>query len=370
MHMGSVPRSKPRSRNPILLLTVIWSLPMLLWGGGLFLSWKLEALATSPKTQTTVISGSRELSNQQPVSLVARHSPATELRVFSEGMITALNLTSGDVPESGEILLYIDGAPKVAYRAAVPFFRDLGIGDQGADVQTLISMLVAQGYLTDRDYNSTVTWEVRQAIIEMNSALGIIDCTYFRYSDFIFVPAISGEITEIQFTVGEIISSSDSVALAKGNLQSISITDTEGANLSNNFPESTKLALTDLINTIEIDSLEIKGAAAEDLLSFVLDSSAHQEVKTDALETDTRYVGLSILTVDPESVAVIPSTAVGVDSSGNSCLAMMDGEKMVVFHRISPTAIPGEIGIVGVELSFMGEPIIQDVSTLKIPISC
>lgn len=71
----------------------------------------------------------------------------------SGGRVTSVEVASGNVIEEGSILLAIDGRPMVAAKSSTAFWRDLGVGDAGADVAALQRVLATAGYSVSPDGN-------------------------------------------------------------------------------------------------------------------------------------------------------------------------------------------------------------------------
>lgn len=84
--------------------------------------------------------------DQRAASLVPAFVDGTPLSSAAEGLVTASSCRPGQALESGRAAFRVDDAPVIALAAATPFFRDLGPGDSGTDVDSLRGALVALGF--------------------------------------------------------------------------------------------------------------------------------------------------------------------------------------------------------------------------------
>lgn len=83
-------------------------------------------------------------SAQYPVTVV----PAADA---SRSVVTGRPLASGSTASSGHALTEVNGRPLFGLQSPFPFYRDMGVGDRGPDVEALQKALVARSYLTAAD---------------------------------------------------------------------------------------------------------------------------------------------------------------------------------------------------------------------------
>jgi hypothetical protein len=70
---------------------------------------------------------------------------------FRSRVVTALKVAAGDALNSGTVVGSVSGRPLIAFTTTLPFYRDLKVGDRGADVKALESGLVAAKRLAKAD---------------------------------------------------------------------------------------------------------------------------------------------------------------------------------------------------------------------------
>lgn len=66
-------------------------------------------------------------------------------------IVTKSVTTAGSSIDVGDVVLEINGAPVFAFENGFPFYRDMGVGDEGPDVAALQAELVSLGYLDASD---------------------------------------------------------------------------------------------------------------------------------------------------------------------------------------------------------------------------
>jgi hypothetical protein len=100
---------------------------------------------------------------------VGRLTPASSLDVVSPTAGTVVDIASaGSTLSTGSVLAVVDDEPVVVLNGEIPSWRDLGVGDEGADVEQLESALVSAGF--DPDQMVTVDEEYTTATATMVEA--------------------------------------------------------------------------------------------------------------------------------------------------------------------------------------------------------
>ena len=100
---------------------------------------------------------------------VGRLTPASSLDVVSPSSGTVVDIASaGSTLSAGSVLAVVDDEPVVVLNGEIPSWRDLGVGDEGADVEQLESALATAGF--DPDQTVTVDEEYTTATATMVEA--------------------------------------------------------------------------------------------------------------------------------------------------------------------------------------------------------
>ncbi|MFP3962380.1 peptidoglycan-binding protein [Actinomadura fulvescens] len=104
----------------------------------------------------------------------------------------------GQVIRQGRVLYRVDGEPVVLLRGAVPVYRDLVRGSEGADVRQLNAALVALGYATeaeiDPDYFGSGTY---YALRKLQDKVGLTETGVLTRGQAFFAPENELRITKI-----------------------------------------------------------------------------------------------------------------------------------------------------------------------------
>lgn len=104
----------------------------------------LATVTTGKLVRETAFSGSIVAENQESLSLAV---PSDALR----SVVTAHPVNKGMTVTTGQVLTEVNGRPVFVVQSAFPFYRDVGVGDQGPDVASLQETLQSLGYSLDID---------------------------------------------------------------------------------------------------------------------------------------------------------------------------------------------------------------------------
>ena len=104
----------------------------------------LATVTTGKLVRATAFSGSIVAENQESLSLAV---PSDALR----SVVTAHPVNKGMTVNTGQVLTEVNGRPVFVVQSAFPFYRDVGVGDQGPDVTSLQETLQSLGYSLDID---------------------------------------------------------------------------------------------------------------------------------------------------------------------------------------------------------------------------
>lgn len=130
------------------------------------------------------------------------------------GVVTEVLVAPGDVLESGSLVVEVDGVDRVALASPKPFWRFLGEGSSGSDVEWLEELLSEQGLfdgIPDEKFNSVTA----RAVELFASSLGLDGKTrVFDPSWVVWMPSEGFEVASVEATVGAVAPAFDSVLLA------------------------------------------------------------------------------------------------------------------------------------------------------------
>jgi hypothetical protein len=158
--------------------------------------------SSAPTGQAQVTKGTLSARTQQNGTL----GYAGDYQVVNNanGKVTKLP-DVGQVIRQGEVLYWVDGKPVLLLQGAVPAYRGLSWGLEGADVRQLNAALVALGYATkdqldpDSDYFGRQTY---YAVLKLQDHVGLDETGALSLGQAVFVPSGEIRITKVNTAPG------------------------------------------------------------------------------------------------------------------------------------------------------------------------
>jgi hypothetical protein len=150
----------------------------------------------------------RSLSQAMSVSGTLGYAGSYTVLAQAQGTITSLPQV-GEVVEEGQALFRVDGRPVVLLYGSTPAYRALAAGAQasdvtGSDVQELNHDLVAMGYVTRSELDSSsdeFTWATKLGLERLQEEVGVTANGELALGDAVFLPT-AARITAVPATLG------------------------------------------------------------------------------------------------------------------------------------------------------------------------
>lgn len=140
--------------------------------------------------------------DQRTLPLAPTFSEGLELRASASGVVTSSACVPGQVLASGKAAFSVDGAPVVALSADVPFYRDIGWGDAGPDVDSLRRSLAALGYSVAA--SGEFSRDASAALSAIHESEGsAFDDGRFHLTDFLWVPTGAPAVESCEAQIGQ-----------------------------------------------------------------------------------------------------------------------------------------------------------------------
>lgn len=114
-------------------------------------------------------------------------------RNAAEGVVTSVEIETGEVVEPGDVLYTVDLRPVVVAQGEVPMFRDLGRGAEGEDVAQL-QRLLADLRFYGGEVDGVAGTAAVAAIRQWQDSLGIDDTGVVAVGDVVFVPDLPAPV--------------------------------------------------------------------------------------------------------------------------------------------------------------------------------
>lgn len=146
-----------------------------------------DPLDATPYTFVSVEQG--EVSSSVNLNAVAEWSPTPVGTNQASGIVTGVVVAPGDEVVQGSTLYLLNQRPVVVAQGAVPAFRPIGEGVEGADVAQLQAMLHAQGSYSGT-IDGTAGPRTVTAIKAWQKALGVAQTGLVELGDVVFVPTL------------------------------------------------------------------------------------------------------------------------------------------------------------------------------------
>lgn len=340
-------RSRGPSALPALGALLVLAVPLAA-GTGL----AVWALARSPlqssQPSRPVVARVADAERRHDLATTVTFVPAGKLDVSTQstGTITALSLTPGKAITQGDIALEVDGVPVIAYVSDAPLYRDIGDGTRGRDVRTLQELLMDLEYLdADSEIDGTVGPSTRAAIRAFNKDHGRGSSTTTISPGFLlWVPAGTAAPREVAARVGDAAAPRSVLYTTERGTASVTVaTDPSGKDRT--------LTVGSASVTLPAGETTVSGT---DHVATVREAMGEQE-STAATLTD----------FEPGRVGTVPASAVVVDADGRACFFPSATGDPVGIH-----ASDGGFGIVDVDVSLVGTPVLVNPRTVRDDLSC
>lgn len=311
---------------------------------GLLLRWaEPPSLLNVPAASGNAPVTQREFDDARSVTLSVVLSPLADLRTPVGGRLTASECAPGASLASGSRLLEVDGVPLIGLATTVPLWRDLAIGDAGADVAALSAELQRLGRLGET--SQTVT---RALVDAFNAAAqgagvpaGALSATGVARTQVVWLPAATVRVAECAAQVGEPINPDQVVASLIPNVAEARLS----APINSPLSGDRVLNLTGGSIGVPADGV-ITDAAALAQIATSAELRAASQTNSGPINLAGRLVlqsPLPVSVVPPGSLVPVDGTAVCVVADGAGRRATLVGSQLgqsyVTFEGAAPTEV-------------------------------
>jgi peptidoglycan hydrolase-like protein with peptidoglycan-binding domain len=166
--------------------------------------------------------------DERSATAVATTSKPAGVSLARGGVVTSTECVGGASIESGRIVATLDGRPVLGIATSIPFYRDLGPGLSGPDVDALRTALRAMDYdvAAKGAYDIKLVSAVRalQAKHSLEQRDGNLSLR-----DVMWLPAASTEILSCDALVGSAYTAGSPFLTTAGTLQSLRVAAPDGS---------------------------------------------------------------------------------------------------------------------------------------------
>ncbi len=275
-------------------------------------------LLRDPEPVGVVAPAWREFEDARTVQVQLTRGGQAALTAPGDGRLTVWECASGADLRSGDSAMALDGRAVLSLATTTPLWRDLSVGDTGADVEALQQALVDLGQ--DVAVDGRMGTSTMAAFVRVVRAIepGAPRPAAVEVRGLLWLPGPTVRVSECDASVGEQVSAGQRVAATDGQLIAAQVADQVQAPAAGSrvlVVAGVRLALD--------DEWRVSGAALGDLAAteayrrHIADPEAVPLTGTAALETPLR-------------VASIPPGALFGLEGERGCVASSDGKALGV----------------------------------------
>ena len=261
------------------------------------------------ESDSSYVLGRSEFADERPVEVRVAPEPGSPLIVRDSGVLTAVEYEVGDRWSSGSSTVAVDGAGLMLLSGKEPWYRDLTLGDEGADVMNLqraLNRLGGEVAVSGRfDAPTQAAWKKIAVKAHVPAEDGV-----FRLGEIVWLPGDEVVITECPLAAGQDIA--DGAVIATAGSGSAGVSFAAPADLFDGVRTLTVGAAT-----VELDE-DLELASPEDakaVLSTVEATAAIAQGGGEAVQ-----VSGVLRLASPIAVYAVPPSAVLRDASARVCV--------------------------------------------------
>jgi hypothetical protein len=277
-------------------------------------------------TTTPIAPGSYTDADARPATIVIEWNRGEQgMFVGGAGTVTEVHVTTGTVVTQGSMLVSVDGGAVFAMASAMPLYRDLTLGDEGADVTALEGFLATFG-LVKADGRTRLDRDLAQAIKGFNAFTGHRNLgAVFARSTVVWIGAPDAAVTaspigSVFVDVGDLLAGPTALYEA-----SPTINGAHGVFETAERPEMGGERIADLDVTPAVTVELAAGSFAIDAQGLAQLEQVGQVPDFGDLDRATTELTASTRLAEPVAFRVLPVTAVVTSRTGSNCVYPPDG---------------------------------------------
>ncbi|MCL2315681.1 MAG: hypothetical protein FWC46_01150, partial [Actinomycetia bacterium] len=168
----------------------------------------------------------RQFADSRPVTITLTAGIDIPLMARRAGVVTTG--PGGLTLESGKAAVWVDGSPVVGLATTTPLYRNLSVGDAGADAAALNQELARLGYPAPQ--SDVYTSQTGQAWQALQVALGSpAPVTAFDVDRVLWLPAATVQVSAWRVTAGVSVAPGDVFGVVPGQVMSAHVAMADGS---------------------------------------------------------------------------------------------------------------------------------------------
>lgn len=268
-----------------------------------------RSLATpEPIREVTAIS--RTDADEKQVQLTLETGASQPVTTSRQGIVTALNCTTGGTIRSGDTFAAVDGLPVIALATTTPLWRDIDAGEQGEDVEALQRELTRLGAGTRVDgIAGPSTMRAARTFLAARG-LRLDEEAAVPRDAFAWTPSVETPVRSCEAAIGTAVTAAGELALLPPELKSARIESIPAGAISGDRQ----------ITMGEVSTPVSRNGIIDDPVGLAAISSQPQFATAVTAAEGTPAVPASWSLVEPQEVDVVPPTALWDVRDGSACL--------------------------------------------------
>jgi hypothetical protein len=304
----------------------------------------LPSVTPSPTAITMPVQLTQD-SRAQSVQASLRWRTGSSLRAPNwSGLVTAIDIRRGSRITSGTPIVTINGIERIALASAQPFYRQIGPGISGSDVEALRTALsrlglgAGSGATYDADLRSAIQrLEARLSGISASKTSGVFDPSWV-----IFLPEASVTAASVYLQLGTIPPAAGQViTTGPRTLMPFQLSASSSQGVPVSLPSSSRGYVLVLGN----------GTVIPVAKGFTVSQPSALARVASAIGVGSASLRGAVRLASPESLAAVPSTAVVSDASGKYCVFVPDGKRLKPFGVRPAGGLAGVTRVTGLPKS-------------------
>lgn len=329
-----------------------------------------EASVTAGLPSTATV-GSRENDYRQSVTAVFTVTEPQEALLPIDGLVTAVHISAGQPLTSTTAVISVDGAVLKAHVDDQPFYRDIGTGTSGTDLERLRNFLELNGISSTLGPGSSFSPSLGKAVREYQRINGFPQDGIFRPTYVVFVPPTMSEVQSVLVTVGALVATGDPVLAGPAQPVSLALSADSPLKLAG---KEGPFALVVLDEDVPLSSLNPSPDDVARLYRALVDATGHGGPSLDTEGSTQTFASVMLRLPSAQTRGTVPNTAVYTAPSGSQCVFLLPKEETTTASPSVGDAtaelidhaepVDGEIGLASVQAELVGRSVVRAPETL------
>jgi len=247
------------------------------------------------------------------VAVTPQTDAGVSLVSATSGVVTASNCGVGAAVESGQAVVFVNGAPVIGLATAHPLWRDLASGVKGSDVSDLQTELARLGYSVE--VNGTYGTATRTAVAALFAAVGGSSKGDLSLGSIVWLSAPAVVVSACSVPVGATVTGGTELAQVGGGLRSLTVPNPPGDGWVATYGDAT--AAMDA-NGVITDTAFLTAVAAGPDYAVLMSGQGQGSLQ------------VTVRLASPLTVLAVPPSSVVVAGAGKGCVVTAGGMVPVV----------------------------------------